>query len=198
MIIARKEHSPLDAFLTLISQYGTLVYLLLFAYCALKSGSLPLFGGYAAHTGALDVSLVALVTFAGGYLGDELRFSVARKYGTSFLVTRPRLSALMLKAEAMLDVYGPAYIFIYRYPKGMRTIGALPVGLTQMKWSVFTVLNAFSALIWTALLVGAGYYFGAAIERAVVDGWGDLSLLLLFVFLGVSILGWRRLKKSAL
>lgn len=44
----------LEAFLTLISQYGTLVYLLLFAYCALKSGSLPLFGGYAAHTGALD------------------------------------------------------------------------------------------------------------------------------------------------
>jgi len=146
----------LEAFLTLISQYGTLVYLLLFAYCALKIGSLPLFGGYAAQTGALDVLLVALAAFAGGYLGDELRFAGARKYGTGLLATRPRLSALMLKAEAMLDVYGPAYIFIYRYPKGLRTIGALPVGLTQMKWSMFTVLNASSAFLWTAVLVGGG------------------------------------------
>lgn len=198
MIIARKEQSTLDVFLNLISQYGTLVYLLLFAYCSLKSGSLPLFGGYAAHTGALEVSLVALVTFAGGYLGDEVRFSVARKYGAGFLATRPRLSALMRKAEAMLDVYGPTYIFIYRYPKGMRTIGALPVGLTKMKWPVFTVLNAFSALIWTALLVGAGYYFGAMIERAVVDGWGAMSILMLLAFVGLSIFGWRRLQRAAL
>ena len=186
----------MEAFLTLISQYGTLVYLLLFAYCALKSGSLPLFGGYAAHTGALEVSLVALATFAGGHPGDELRFAVARKYGTGFLSTRPRLSALMLKAEAMLDVYGPAYIFIYRYPKGMRTIGALPVGLTQMKWPMFTVLNASSALLWMSLLVGIGYYFGAAIERAVVDGWGTVSILLLFVFVGLTVFGWWRLQRS--
>lgn len=63
----------MEAIISLISQYGTLVYLLLFGYCALKSGSLPLFGGYAAQAGALDVALVAVATFAGGYLGDELR-----------------------------------------------------------------------------------------------------------------------------
>ena len=186
----------MQAIITLISQYGTLVYLLLFGYCALKSGSLPLFGGYAAQAGALDVALVAVATFAGGYLGDELRFAVARRFGAGFLASRPRLLALMDKAEALLDAYGWAYIFIYRYPKGMRTIGALPVGLTQMKWPVFTVLNASSALLWTGLLVGAGYYFGAAIERAVVDGWGTFSIVLLLVFLGLAVLGWRRLSRT--
>tara|TARA_R110002095_G_scaffold77591_3_gene66516 strand:- start:599 stop:1234 length:636 start_codon:yes stop_codon:yes gene_type:complete len=188
-----KGLTQLEAILTLISQYGTLVYLLLFGYCALKSGALPLFGGYAAQAGVLDVALVALATFAGGYLGDEMRFAVARRFGGGFLASRPRLSALMVKAEAMLDAYGWIYIYIYRYPKGMRTIGALPVGLTQMKWSVFTLLNASSALLWTGLLVGAGYYFGAVIERAVVEGWGALSILLLLVFLGLSVVGWRRL-----
>jgi membrane-associated protein len=91
----------------------------------------------------MDASLVALATFAGGYLGDELRFVVACKYGTGFLSKRLRLLALMLKAEGMLDIYGPAYIFIYRYPKGMRTIGALPVGLTQMKWPVSEASSIF-------------------------------------------------------
>lgn len=188
-----KGLTHLEAILTLISQYCTLVYLLLFGYCALKSGALPLFGGYAAQAGVLDVALVALATFAGGYLGDEMRFAVARRFGSGFLASRPRLSALMVKAEAMLDAYGWIYIYIYRYPKGMRTIGALPVGLTQMKWSVFSLLNASSALLWTGLLVGAGYYFGAVIERAVVEGWGALSILLLLVFLGLSVVGWRRL-----
>jgi len=32
---------------TLIDHYGTAVYIILFLYCALKSGGLPLFGGYA-------------------------------------------------------------------------------------------------------------------------------------------------------
>jgi membrane-associated protein len=186
----------LQAIITLISQYGTLVYLLLFGYCALKSGSLPLFGGYAAQVGALDVTVVALATFAGGYLGDELRFAVARRFGAGFLASRPRLSALMSKAEAILDAYGWAYIFIYRYPKGMRTIGALPVGLTQMKWPAFTLLNATSALLWTGLLVGAGYYFGAAIERAVVDSWGAFSIVLLLVFLSLVVLGWRQVSRA--
>jgi hypothetical protein len=78
----------------------------------------------------------------------------------------------------------------------MRIIGALPVGLAHMKWSVFTVLNASSVLLWTGLFVGAGYYFGAAIERAVVDGWGDFSIVLLLVFLGLGFLGWRRLSQT--
>lgn len=57
----------MEGVLALIEQYGLLVYLLLFGYCALKSGWLPLFAGYAAHTGALYVGFVALATFMGGY-----------------------------------------------------------------------------------------------------------------------------------
>lgn len=182
----------METILALINDYGTLVYLLLFGYCALKSGALPLFGGYAAQVGALDVGLVAVASFAGGYLGDEARFAFARRYGVGFLESKPRLYALMQKARALLERYGAAYIFLYRYPKGMRTIGALPVGLTPMTWHKFTVLNGASALLWAGLLVGAGYVFGAAIEQAVRDGWGIASVALLVVFVMAVVLAWRR------
>jgi membrane protein DedA with SNARE-associated domain len=79
----------------------------------------------------------------------------------------------------------------------MRTIGALPVGLTTMKWHVFSALNAASALLWTGLLVGAGYYFGALIETAVVAGWGAVSLVLLLVFIGVTVVAWNKLARPA-
>lgn len=187
----------MDAFLALLNEYGTAVYLLLFAYCAFKSGALPLFAGYAAQTGALDVAIVAAVTFAGGYLGDEARFAFARRYGDGFARRRPRLNRLLETARTLLDRYGAAYIFLYRYPKGMRTIGALPVGLTDMAWARFTLLNGASAMLWTAVLVSAGYVFGAAIREAVESGWGTASVVTLIVFVGITALAWRRVSRMA-
>ncbi len=187
----------MDTVLSLINDYGVFVYLLLFGYCALKSGALPLFGGFAAQTGALDLGLVAVATFGGGYVGDEVRFAVARRYGSGFLASKPRLAALMTKASALLDRYGAAYIFLYRYPKGMRTIGALPVGLTRITWPRFTILNAASALLWAVMLIGAGYLFGEGVEHAVKDGWGLWSVGLLVLFLGSTAFAWWRISNRS-
>lgn len=65
---------PIQNILEWIEIYRAVVYAVLFGYCALKSGALPLFAGLVASTGALDVALVAIATFSGGHLGDELRF----------------------------------------------------------------------------------------------------------------------------
>ena len=89
---------------------------------------------------------------------DELRFYWVRRYGEGFIMTRPRLAKLASNAKLLLDRYGLIYMFIYRYPKGMRTIGAIPVALTEIKWIKFTLLfNAASAALWTAILTGAGF-----------------------------------------
>ena len=185
----------MDTVLGLVREYGTLSYVLLFAYCALKSGALPLFAGYAAQAGALDPAVVAASTFAGGYLGDEARFFLARRYGVSSLQSRPRFARGLETTRAMLDRYGAAYIFLYRYPKGMRTIGALPVGLTDISWLRFTVLNASSALLWTALLVGAGCLFGSVIEEAVAENWGLWSVALLGAFVLCMLVAWWRVRR---
>jgi membrane protein DedA with SNARE-associated domain len=176
----------------LLRDSGSTVYLVLFAYCALKSGVLPVFAGYAAHLGVLDLTSVVLSVFVGGYLGDEIRFHLARFYGVGLTVGRPRLARLIGEARAMMDRYGALYIFAYRYPKGLRTVGALPVGLSEMSWRRFTLLNAASASLWTALLVGAGFLFGAAIERIVTENFAPASILLLLLFIVVAVIGWRK------
>ena len=173
----------MEDMLDLIQQYGLLVYLLLFGYCALKSGWLPLFAGYAAHTGALDVGYVALAAFMGGYLGDELRFALARTYGTTWLEKPNRLGRLFKTASELANRYGTAYIFLYRYPKGLRTIGALPIGLTSISWRRFSLLNTCSALAWVVVLVGGGFTFGATFDSLGVENLTALSLLFLCVFL---------------
>jgi len=180
---------------TLIDHYGTAVYIILFLYCALKSGALPLFGGYAAQQGVLDPILVSVAALAGGYLGDELRFGVARYYGTGWLSGKPRLEKLMHYCEQLLERYGATYIFLYRYPKGLRTIGALPVGLTDISWRRFTILNAASAITWGVLLVGVGYVFGEVIEDAVTQGWGAFSVALLLISVTLIWLGIRNVSR---
>ncbi len=188
----------MDVLLGLIHDHGPWVYALLFLYCALKSGALPLFAGYAAHAGALELLPVALLTFAGGYLGDEARYAFARRYGATCFQHRPRLRGALDGARMLVERYGWLYMFLYRYPKGMRTIGALPMGLGTMQWGVFTLLNLASALLWSTLLVGAGYGFGAQIEHAVAQGWGVASVALLALMVLGILYAWRRVNKLAL
>ena len=83
-------------------------------------------------------------------------------------------------------------MFLCRYPKGMRTVGALPVGSGTMSWPAFTALNAASAILWTTILVGLGYVFGAQVEQAVNAGWGLASTLLLVVMIAVFAFVWWR------
>ncbi|WP_035024549.1 DedA family protein [Enterovibrio calviensis] len=182
----------METILGIIRDYGLLSYVILFLYCGLKSGSLPLFAGIAAHFGAMNIALVSVVVFAGGYLGDELRFFLGRKYGVAKLNRNPRIRQSVHTAKLLLERYGKAYIFLYRYPKGMRTIGALPVALNDMRWATFTSLNFASAITWTFALVGTGYLFGTTLENTVGDNWGLFSVGLLAAFSLVTYLAWRR------
>lgn len=185
----------MDQILSLIDQYGTAVYFIIFAYCAFKSGLLPVFAGFAAQQGVLDPFTCAMAAVSGGYLGDELRFKLARHYGTDWAHDRPTLLKWITRAKRLLEIHGPAYIFIYRYPKGLRTVGALPVGLTQMPWAQFTVLNLASAASWGTLMVGLGFVFGQSLESAIQNGWGLISVMLLIGFALVTWLAWKQIAK---
>lgn len=185
----------MNALLDLVRDYGLWIYLLLFAYCALKSGALPLFAGYAAQADVLELAPVAAATFAGGYLGDEIRFSIARRYGDVWSDRWPRFRKAVASATTLVARYGWAYVFLYRYPKGMRTIGALPMGLGSMPWGTFTFLNAASAILWTSILVGIGFAFGAQVEQAVSAGWGFASTLLLGLMLVAIVIAWWRINR---
>jgi len=171
-----------------------LVYGLLFLYSALKSGALPFYAALAAAAGGLDLVAVSVASFLGGYLGDELRFAVARRYTGKISFKNARLQRGLRVAIALMEAYGPRYIFLYRYPKGMRTIGAFPVGLSTMPWREFTVLNAASALLWVIILVGGGYLFGQQVGDLVQNGWGTVSVLLLLAMVGLAWVGYLRMK----
>ncbi|WP_227711695.1 DedA family protein [Sneathiella sp. P13V-1] len=182
----------MDVIENIIRDYGVGIYLIIFGYCFLKSGLLPLLAGYGAQLGWLDTPSVISAVILGGYLGDELRFYLSRKYGLSLVNNRPRIKSMFLRAQSMFEKYGALYILLYRYPKGMRTIGALPIGITDIAWAHFTVLNALSTLIWACLLVGGGYLFGAKLETYLLEIWQELAVIMFIAFVIWIVVLWRR------
>jgi membrane-associated protein len=190
------EHSFLDVLLGLVRNFGLWIYILLFAYCALKSGALPLFAGYAAQANILELLPVVVASFVGEYLGDELRFAIARRYEDAWSNKWQWLEKAMSAAKVLVARYGWAYVFLYRYPKGMRAIGALPMGLGSMSWYKFTALNAASACLWTFILVGVGYLFGTQIEQSINEKWGIASVALLVLMASGIIFAWHRINRT--
>ncbi len=183
----------MNEFLELIRSNGAWAYAILFGFCALKAGVLPFLAGVAAAAGALNVWSVAIAAGLGTYLGDEIRFAAARAYGERFLAGRPRLERLAAEARVLFDRHGIAYVFVYRFLKGFRTIGALPLGLTDMPWRRFTGLNAASALVWCAVMVGGGYASGPGLIALVVGRLGTASgVAAVAMLLLASLWFWRR------
>lgn len=169
----------------LVRDYGPWIYALLFAYTALKSGYLPVIAGYFASLGDLDVTLVAMSAFFGAWLGDEARFWIAIRYADR-IRTMPRLMRPIQVAEAAIDRYGAWYIFLYRYAKGLRTLGSIPFGLLGWRWRRFGPLNLSSAAVWVAVTVGIGYLAGGAAVAAIGDQAGWIGVLILVLMLAGS------------
>ena len=188
----------MEDFTHFVNSYSYAAYLLIFIYCAVKSGALPLFAGILVSVEALLLLPVCLAAFSGAFFGDELRFYLGRRYGEKIQEKWPRCQKFIRHSTSLLEKYGPAYIFLYRYPKGLRTIGALPVGMTNMNRVTFSILNGSSAILWVTILVGLGVFFGYSIENLASNNWGMYSVLALLIFSAISYFLYRKSVKSLL
>lgn len=182
----------MDSLTALIATQGGWVYALLFAYAAFKSGGLPFFAGYAAQIGALNIDLVIAACFFGTFLGDEVRFGVGRRRGRGVVDRFPKLVRRTEQALHLIERRRAWYIFGYRFAKGLRTIGSLPLGMTAMRWSMFSPLNLLASLLWTTVVVGLGYGAGSLLDSSWQIAGQMIAVLLLVVYVGGGWLIWRR------
>ena len=176
----------------LIESLGATIYVALFLYCVYKSGLLPLFAGMAAQQGLLEIGSVWVSVLAGGILADEIRFSLTRRYGFEWAARWPKFYRALKHTRSLMNHYGLAYLIVYRDVLGLRSIGALPVGLSDIKPIKFRWVSAASALTWTNVLVGLGYVLGQSAESALQSGFGLIGLVLL---VAMATLAWQSVQR---
>jgi membrane protein DedA with SNARE-associated domain len=160
-----------------LAEYG---YLAIVIFAFLEGETAMLLAGYAAQQDIFDVRLVLVLCFVGAFAGDQLWFYLARRHGGQWLARRPDLVAKATNAKRLLERHATLFILSFRFIYGLRNLGAVAVALSDVRTRRFIVLNAIAALVWSVLVVGAGYIFGEA-AAAMLDHLASLEKQLMAV-----------------
>lgn len=176
-----------------VQEYQQLAYILIFTYCVSKASILPVFAGMLVAAESLMAGPVLSAMIAGGFVGDMVRFWLARKYGDKIVAKMPgALSTWMRKTLRLFEHYGIAYILLCRYPHGVRSFGVFPVGMSSMSFVRFLPLSIASVVIWAVAYFGLGYSVGAGMSELIEHNLAMLSPILLLVFV---VIGWFALRR---
>jgi membrane protein DedA with SNARE-associated domain len=176
--------TDLTQLLEVIRANGDIAYAFLLSYAAAHSLLLVLFAGYAAHLGALDVSKVFLISWAGSFLGDVIRFYVARRFGPKLLKKFPALERGVERFVRLVDKHYTMILMVHRYPHGIRSLAAFACGIASVPAIPFVAISFVSAGIWAAIIVSIGYGFGHLSEKVLTDAASGVSVAALLLFLG--------------
>ena len=153
-------------------------FLIVFMLMAIESSFVPfpsevtmIPAGFLAYRGELTfgnplMDFVAVVFFglagslAGAFFNYYFALFLGRpflyRYGKFFFV-KPRM---LSRAEEIFLEYGEVATFVCRLIPGIRQLISLPAGISRMSPVRFSIFTALGAGIWSAVLVGIGYYLG--------------------------------------
>ena len=188
--------TDLASFLDLIRQHGNEAYSFMFAYASSHSLLFGLFAGYAAYSGALDLTVLLVIFWTGSFIGDVIRVWIGRRYGTRWFKSFPRIERLIQTAARLTDKHYLLMILFHRYPHGIRGVAAFAYGISNLPWSTFLALNFVAAGLWSCAVVFTGYAFGQVSEKLMNDTSSGLGTIMLIVFLGLSWYLSKRLERA--
>jgi membrane protein DedA with SNARE-associated domain len=157
------DHSHLQA---LLENYG---YFAVFVGALLEGETVLIMAGFAAHRGLLLLPPIIAVAAAGGFLGDQLFFTLGRLRGRQMLTRFPTLTRQTDRVDALLHRHSTWLIIGVRFMYGLRIAGPLLLGMSRVSHLKFALLNALGAALWAAVVTGAGYVFGQAVELMLQD-----------------------------
>lgn len=183
-----------------IEAYGDLFYLVTFVWTFLEGETFVLFAGLAAHMGILRLDLLIACAWIGSYLGDQFYFFLGRRYGERLMRRFPRLQPGVAAATGWLRRWDVWFILSYRFLYGIRNFSSLAMGMSDITWIRFALLNFLAAGIWAVTFAGVGYIFGHAFEAVLGQSAKAFGLALLALFAGIILTKWllfrRRQRRS--
>lgn len=161
-----------------IAQYG---YLFVGLWALLEGETVLLLAGFAVQQGQLDLWLTLAIGAVGAFAGDQFWFHMARRHGRAWLRRRPHLIARAAAAQQLLERHATLFILSFRFIYGMRNLGAMVIGLSNVGAARFAILNAIAALLWAVAVIMSGYLFGAAAVTLLEDVAGIEQIIIAII-----------------
>jgi membrane protein DedA with SNARE-associated domain len=154
-------------------------FVLVFVLMTIESSFIPfpsevtmIPAGFLAYRGELtfgnpliDAMAVVLCGLAGSLVGAFINYYLALFLGRPFLYRYGKYffvkPNILSRAEEIFLEYGEITTFVCRLLPGIRQLISLPAGISRMSIVRFATFTALGAGIWSAILVGIGYYLGS-------------------------------------
>lgn len=150
----------------LIQTYG---YGAIAAGTLLEGETVLLAAGAAAARNYLWLPMVIVVATLFGFLGDQIFFFVGRRYGRNLVAHFPSLQPKVARVSALLERHDAPVILAIRFLYGVRTVGPMAIGMSQVHWIRFLTFNLIGAAVWATAVASVGYGLGRGLTGVV--GW---------------------------
>jgi membrane protein DedA with SNARE-associated domain len=173
-------------FPALVQQYG---YLAVFLGTFLEGEAVLVLAGMAAHAQKLSLPVVIAIATVGGFLGDQFFFALGRRFGSDILKRKPQWQPRVDKVHALLDRYHAPLIIMIRFMYGLRIIGPIVIGMSNVPRWRLALFNFIGALIWAPLIAGGGYLFGQVLETFFTEMEHVQRIVLALLLMG-GIAAW--------
>ncbi len=200
----------LDKYLSgIIAQYGLLTYLILFITVFLETGivilpflpgdSLLFVTGTIAAIDSLNIFLLFIILSLAAILGDTVNYWVGYFIGEKTFKKETRFikKEYLNRTQNFYEKHGGKTIVIARFIPIIRTFAPFIAGVGRMNYKRFLSYNVFGGVLWVALFVFSGYWFGNI--PAVKDNFGFAILAIIAISLLpliIEIMKSRRKNKS--
>lgn len=200
--VAYMDFNPLDLILhldvylnQLVTQYGSWIYLILFAVIFCETGlvvlpflpgdSLLFIAGAVAAGGGMDPVMLAGLLMAAAILGDSTNYVVGRTIGERLFAnphSRVFRRDYLLRTQAFYDRHGGKTVTLARFLPIIRTFAPFVAGVAHMPYLRFVAFSVAGTVAWVGGLITLGYFFGNVpfIKQ-------NLTLMVLFI-VGLSLL----------
>jgi membrane-associated protein len=157
---------------TLIAQYGTLVYAILFAIIFCETGVVVLFffpgdtllfiAGAFCATGHMHLGLLIFLLVSAAVLGNTTNYWIGEAIGQRVFTHDYRWinRDALQRTHNFFEKHGGKTIILARFVPVVRTFAPFVAGVSDMTFARFQLYNITGALAWVVSLCAAGYFFG--------------------------------------
>jgi len=160
----------IDKYLDIIIQtFGIWSYIILFLIVFCETGlvitpflpgdSLLFAAGALAGIGSFDVTILMIVFPTAAIIGDNLNYWIGRAVGPRIFgryINKKHLD----RTHEFYEKHGGLAIIFGRFAPIIRTFMPFVAGVGRMTYPKFLAFDIFSGILWPAIFVLSGYYFG--------------------------------------
>ena len=156
----------------LIDQYGTLVYVVLFAIIFsetafvvlpfLPGDSLLFIAGTFSANGTLSLHMLIILLIAASVMGNSVNYWIGNLLGSKIIEKNFRWidRKALEKTHNFYERHGGKTVVLARFLPLVRTFAPFVAGLSKMSHRTFQIFNVVGAVLWIVSLVLSGYFFG--------------------------------------